>query len=101
MNENREHMCYECGNIYFQVGYKIVKVPIIVHAKEPANLSVKTEYDLTTPQEPVRQKRYQGNRVVVGLPVAFTQKPLLHLQVVTQATQTDFFIEDKETQTDF
>jgi hypothetical protein len=42
MNENREHMCYECGNIYFQAGYKIVKVPVTGHAEEPNNLSVKT-----------------------------------------------------------
>jgi regulator of replication initiation timing len=101
MNENREHMCYECGNIYFQAGYKIVKVPVTGHTEEPTNFSVKTEYDLTAPQEPVRQKRSQGNRLVVGLPTSFTQEPLLHLQVVTQATQTDYVLEDKETQTDF
>jgi hypothetical protein len=42
MNENREHMCYECGNIYFQEGYKIVKVPVTGHAEEPTNFSFKT-----------------------------------------------------------
>jgi hypothetical protein len=94
MNENREHMCYECGNIYFQAGYKIVKVPVTGHAEEPTNLSVKTEYDLTAPQKPVRQRRSQRNRVVVGLPTTFTQEPLLH-------TQTDSVLEDKETKTDF
>jgi hypothetical protein len=88
MDQNKEHMCYECGNIYFQEGYKIVKVPVTGHAKEPANLSVKTEYDLTAPQKPVKQRRSQCNRVVVGLPTTFTQEPLLH-------TQTDFVLEDK------
>jgi regulator of replication initiation timing len=43
MNENREHMCYECGNIYFQVGYKIVKVLVTGPAEEPTKFSVKKE----------------------------------------------------------
>jgi hypothetical protein len=78
-----------------------VKVPVTGHAEEPTNLSVKTEYDLTALQEPVRQNISQGNRVVIGLPAAFTQEPLLHLQVVTQETQTDSVLEDKETSTYF
>jgi hypothetical protein len=94
MDQNKELMCYECGNIYFQVGYKIVKVPVTGHAEEPTNLSVKIEYDLTVPQEPVRQRRSQRNRVVVGLPATFTQEPLLH-------TQTDYVLEYKAAQKDF
>ena len=43
MNQKRENMFYECGNIYFQAGYKIVKVPITGHAEEPAKFSVKKE----------------------------------------------------------
>jgi hypothetical protein len=78
MDQNRELMCSECGNIYFQAGYKVVKVPVTGQPEEPVNLSVKTEYDLTAPQEPVRQRRSQRNRVVVGSPVAQTQEPLLH-----------------------
>jgi seryl-tRNA synthetase len=72
INQNRDKMCYECGNIYFQEGYKIVKVPVTDHAEEPANLSVKTEYDLTAPQKLVRQRRSQRNRVVASLPTYFT-----------------------------
>jgi len=78
MNENREHMCYECGTLYFQAGYKIVKVPVTGHAEEPTKLPVKTEYDLTSLQKPVRQRRSQCNRVAAGLPASFTQEPLLH-----------------------
>jgi hypothetical protein len=78
-----------------------VKVIVIGHTKEPTNFSVKTEYDLTTPQELVREKISQGNRLVVGLLVTFTEEPMLHLQVVTQETQTDYVLEDKETQTNF
>ena len=96
MDQNRELMRFECGNIYFQAGYKVVKVPITGQLKEAVNLSVKTEYDLTAPQELVRKKRSQGNRVAAGLPAAFTQEPLLHLQVVTQANQTNYVLEDKE-----
>jgi hypothetical protein len=94
MNKNREHMCYKCGNIYFQAEYKIVKVPVASHDEELAKLSVKTEYDLTAPQKLVRQRRSQRNRIASSLPVSITQEPLLH-------TQTDFFLEDKETKTDF
>ena len=54
MDENKDHMCYECGNIYFEARYKIVKVPAPGHAEEPAKLSVKTEYELTAPKKPVR-----------------------------------------------
>jgi hypothetical protein len=43
MNQNREHMCYECGNIYFQEGYKILKVPVVGHDEESTNFSVKKE----------------------------------------------------------
>ena len=43
MNQNREHMCYECGNIYFQPGYKIVKVLVTGHDEEPTNFLVKKE----------------------------------------------------------
>jgi regulator of replication initiation timing len=43
MTQNREHMCYECGNIYFQGGYKIVKVPVTGHNEESAKFSVKKE----------------------------------------------------------
>jgi hypothetical protein len=78
MDQTKEHMFYECGNIYFHTGYKVVKVPVNGHTEEPINLSVKTEYDLTAPQKPVRQRISQCNRVVVGSPVAQTQEPLLH-----------------------
>jgi hypothetical protein len=101
MNENREHMCYQCGDIYFQAGYKIVKVPKNGQAEEPTNFSVKTECDLTAPQKPVGQRRSQRNKVVVGLPTTLKQEPLLHLPVVTQATQTASVLKDKATQTDF
>jgi hypothetical protein len=78
MDQNRELMFFECGNIYFQAGYKVVKELVIGQPEELVNLSVKTEYDLTAPQEPVRQRISQCNRVDVGSPAAQTQEPLLH-----------------------
>jgi hypothetical protein len=77
MDQHRELMCSECGNIYFEVGYKIVKVPVTSQPEEPVNLKVKTEFDLTAPQEPVSKRRSLHNRVVVGSPAAQTQEPLL------------------------
>jgi hypothetical protein len=101
MKENEEHMCYQCGDIYFQAGYKIVKVPMNGQAEEPTNFSVKTECDLTVPQEPVSQRRSRRHKVVVGLPTALKQTPLLHLPAVTPTTQTASVLKDKATQTDF
>jgi hypothetical protein len=71
MDQNKEHICYECGNIYFQAGYKVVKVPINGHTEEPTNLSVKTEYDLIAPQKLVRQRKSQRNIVASSLPTTF------------------------------
>jgi hypothetical protein len=42
MNQHRELMFSECGNIYFEAGCKVIKVPIIGQPEEPVNLSVKT-----------------------------------------------------------
>jgi hypothetical protein len=77
MDQHRELMCSKCGNIYFEAGYKIVKVPVTGQPEELVNLSVKTEFDLTTPQEPVRKRRSLCNRVAAGSPAAQTQEPLL------------------------
>jgi hypothetical protein len=90
MDQHRELMCSECGNIYFEAGYKIVKVPVTGQPEEPVNLSVKTEFDLTAPQEPVRKRRSLRNRVVVGSPAAQTQEPLLHSVLKDKASRTNF-----------
>jgi hypothetical protein len=55
-----------------------VKLPVTGQPEEPINLSVKTKYDLITPQELVRQRRSQCNRVASSSPIAQTQEPLLH-----------------------
>jgi FtsZ-binding cell division protein ZapB len=97
MDRNKELMCFECGNIYFEAGYKIVKVPVV---EGPTTLSVKTEHAITATQRPTKLRRSQCHKVVVGLPTAFKQEPLFPSRVVSQATQTDSVLQDKETQTD-
>jgi hypothetical protein len=101
MKENEEQMCYQCGDIYFQTRYNFFKVPMNGHAEEPTNFSVKTECDLTVPQEPVSQRRSRRHKVAAGLPTTLKQTPLLHLLAVTPATQTASVLEDKAKQTNF
>lgn len=99
MNEGRDHMCYEYGNIYFQAGYKVVKVLVTGNIEEPTNFSVKTEYDPTAPQEPVGHKIFQSDKVAASLPTSLAQEPLLQLKVVTQATQKEPLLEPLEVET--
>jgi hypothetical protein len=97
MDRNKELMCFECGNIYFEAGYKIVKVSV---AGGPTTLSVKTEHALTATHKTTQLRRSQRHKAVVGLPTAFKQEPLFPSRVVSQATQTDSVLQDKATQTD-
>jgi len=97
MDRNKELMCFECGNLYIEAYYKVVKVPI---AKGPATLSVKTEHENTTTQAPVKPRRSQRHKTVVGLSAAFKPEPLFSSRVVSQATQTNSILKDRETQTD-
>ena len=46
---SKEYMCHECGNIYQQAGYKIVKVPV---PETSTSVAVKEERPTAT-QEPV------------------------------------------------
>jgi hypothetical protein len=94
MDRNKEFMCFECGNIYFEEGYKIVKVSVV---EGPTTLSVKIEHALTDTHITTQLRRYQRHKVVAGLPTAFKQEPMFPSRVVSQATQTDFVLQDKET----
>jgi hypothetical protein len=90
MDQHRELMCSECGNIYFEVGYKVVKVLVTGQPEEPVNVSVKIEFDLTVPQVPVRKRRFLHNRVAVGSPTTQTQEPLFHSIFKDKARRTNF-----------
>ena len=97
MGKNKQCMCFKCGNIYFEAGYKIVKLPVV---EGPTTLSVNTEHAITATQRPTKQRRSQHHKVTAGLPTIFKQEPLFPSRVVSQATQTDSVLQDKETQTD-
>jgi FtsZ-binding cell division protein ZapB len=97
MDRNKELMFFECGNIYFEAGYEVVKVLV---TKGPTTISVKTEHDLTATQKSVKQRRSQHHKTVVGIPEACKPEPLFPSRVVTRATQTDSVLKDKETHTD-
>jgi hypothetical protein len=97
MDRNKELVCFECGNIYFEAGYKVVKVSV---AGIPTTLSVKTEHALTATHKKTQPRRSQRHKAVVGLPTAFKQEPLFPSRVHSQETQTDSVLQDKATQTD-
>jgi hypothetical protein len=97
MGRNKELMCFECGNIYYEAGYEVVKVPV---ATGPTTVSVKTEHELTATQKSVKQRRSQRHKSAPGIPEACKQEPLFPSRVVTRATQTDSVLKNKETQTD-
>ena len=73
MDRNKELMCFEYGNIYFEVGYKVVKVLV---AGIPPTLSVKTEHALTATHKTTQPRISQCHKAVVGLPTTFKQEPL-------------------------
>jgi hypothetical protein len=46
-------MCSQCGDIYDQVGYKVIQIPMPVASPAPTNFVVKKEERPTITQEPV------------------------------------------------
>jgi hypothetical protein len=56
----KEYMCCQCGNLYYQAGYKIVQVPVPGEAPTPSPFEVKTEPAET--QEPA------GPQIQKGIP---------------------------------
>jgi hypothetical protein len=47
----KEYMCSQCGDIYYQVGYKITQIPIPGAPPSPSTFAVKEEHPAIT-QEP-------------------------------------------------
>jgi hypothetical protein len=52
----REYMCSQCGDIYYQEGYKVMKIPIPRAPPAPSNFAVKEEHPTVT-QEPARPSK--------------------------------------------
>jgi hypothetical protein len=51
-NPCREYMCSQCGDIYYQAGYKVIHIPMPVASPAPTTFAVKEEHHVVT-QEPV------------------------------------------------
>jgi hypothetical protein len=49
-NPCREYMCYQCGDIYYQAGYKVMQIPMSGVSPTPPTFPVKEELVVT--QEP-------------------------------------------------
>jgi hypothetical protein len=73
LGRNKELMCFECGNIYYEAGYEVVKVPV---ATGPTNVSIKTEHGLPATQKSVKQRRSHHHKSAPGIPEACKQEPL-------------------------
>jgi hypothetical protein len=50
-NPCREYMCCQCGDIYYQAGYKVIQIPIPGAPPAPSTFAVKEEKPVVT-QEP-------------------------------------------------
>ena len=50
-NQCREYMCSQCGDIYYQAGYKVIQIPMPGASPAPTTFAVKEENPVVT-QEP-------------------------------------------------
>jgi hypothetical protein len=75
----KEYMCCQCGNLYYQAGYKIVQVPVPGEAPTPSPFEVKTEPAET--QEPA------GPQIQKGIPTAKTDVQTLPMEGITPPSQ--------------
>jgi hypothetical protein len=75
----KEYMCCQCGNVYYQAGYKIVQVPVPGAVPTPSPFEVKTEPAET--QEPA------GPKIQKGIPTAKTDVQTLPTEGLTLPSQ--------------
>jgi hypothetical protein len=73
LGRNKELMCFERGNIYYDAGYEVVKVPVATGLE---NVSIKTEHGLLATQKSVKQRRSHRHKSAPGIPEACKQEPL-------------------------
>jgi hypothetical protein len=104
-NSCREYMCSQCGDIYYQVGYKVIQIPMPGAPPAPSNFAVKEEHPVVT-QEPIGPSKINTgpwpttnvksetpafvNKVVQTLPIDESAPPsqINTHTFVEQATQT-------------
>ena len=73
MGRDKELMCFECGNIYYEEGYEVVKFPV---STGPTTVSVKTENELNATQKSVKQRRSHRHKSAAGIIDACKQEPM-------------------------
>jgi hypothetical protein len=101
----REYMCSQCGNIYYQAGYKVIKIPMPGASPAPSIVAVKEKHPAVT-QEPAGPSKVKTepwpatnvktktlsfvNKVVQTLPIDESTPPsqINTHTFVKQATQT-------------
>jgi hypothetical protein len=104
-NLYREYMCSQCGEIYYQAGYKVTQIPMPEASPAPSNFAVKEEHPAIT-QEPTGPSKIKTepwpttnvesetldfiNKVVQTLPIDESAPPsqINTHTFVEQATQT-------------
>jgi hypothetical protein len=104
-NPCREYMCCQCGDIYYQAGYKVIQIPIPRAPPAPSTFTVKQEKPVVT-QEPVGPSKIKTepwpatnikfetpayvNKVVQTLPIdEYAPPSQINIHTfVEQATQT-------------
>jgi hypothetical protein len=101
----REYMCSQCGDIYYQAGYKVIQIPMPGASPAPSTIAVKEEHPVVT-QEPTGPSKIKTepwpttnvktktpafvNKVVQTLPIDEYAPPsqINTHTFVEQATQT-------------
>jgi hypothetical protein len=104
-NPCREYMCSQCGDIYYQAGYKVIQIPMPGASPTPTTFAVKEEHPVVT-QEPAGPSKIKTepwpttnvksetpafvNKVVQTLPIDESTPPsqINTHTFVEQATQT-------------
>jgi hypothetical protein len=75
----KEYMCCQCGDIYYQAGYKVVQVPVPGEAPTPSPFEVK--------EEPAATQELVGPTKLKTEPVA-TQEPTRPSKLKTEPAAT-------------
>jgi hypothetical protein len=93
----KEYMCCQCGNIYYQAGYKIVQVPVPGAAPTPSPFEARTEPAVTQEPagpskiktEPAETQEPAGSRIQKGIPTAQRDVQTLPTEGLTPPSQTN------------
>jgi hypothetical protein len=80
----KEYMCCQCGNLYYQAGYKIVQVPVPGAAPTPSPFEVKP----AVTQEPAGLRKSETEPAVTQEPAGSSKIKKEAPTVVNKAVQT-------------